>query len=59
MKIYRNFKEAATLKLAGSAEGLHGGALLGVRGSDHITFYSWATAQVQPCTALAEPRLLG
>ena len=48
VKIYRNFKEAATLKLSGSAEGLHGGTLLGVRSADYVTFYSWATAQVGP-----------
>ena len=48
VKLFRNFKEAATLKLSGSAEGLTGGTLLGVRGLEAVTFYSWISGEVGP-----------
>ncbi|KFM23874.1 Coatomer subunit beta'-1 [Auxenochlorella protothecoides] len=46
VKIFRNFKEAQTLRLPYSAEGIHGGSLLGVRTPDAITFYDWAGGAV-------------
>lgn len=46
VKVHRNFKEALTIKLAFSAEGIYGGQLLGVRGQDFIVFYDWATGKV-------------
>ena len=50
VKLFRNFKEAATLKLSGSAEGLTGGTLLGVRGLEAVTFYSWTSGEVSPAS---------
>ena len=41
IKVFKNFKEALTIKLPFAAEGIHGGALLGVRGTDFIAFYDW------------------
>ncbi|KAG5179548.1 coatomer WD associated region-domain-containing protein [Tribonema minus] len=42
VRTYRNFKEAHTLRppLA-AAEGLFGGAALGVRGADAVVFFDW------------------
>mmetsp|Transcript_31249 Transcript_31249/g.69528 ORF Transcript_31249/g.69528 Transcript_31249/m.69528 type:complete len:1001 (-) Transcript_31249:4758-7760(-) len=41
VKLYKNFQEKHTLKLDFSAEGIYGGALVGVRSSDFIVFYDW------------------
>ena len=38
-------QEAGALPLYFTPEGLHGGALLGVRGSDFIAFYDWTSLQ--------------
>ncbi|KAK9807397.1 hypothetical protein WJX73_000390 [Symbiochloris irregularis] len=46
VKVFKNFKETATLRVAFGAEGLHGGALLAVRSNDFICFYDWATTKV-------------
>ena len=46
VKIYRNFKETASLKPGFNVEEIYGGALLGVRGTDFICFYDWLTAKV-------------
>lgn len=43
IKIHKNFKEAAFIPLGYAPEGIHGGAMLGVRGTDHIAFYDWGT----------------
>jgi len=45
VKTFRNFKEHRTLKPAvASAEGICGGALLGVRGPDCVLFFDWDDA---------------
>jgi coatomer subunit beta' len=42
IKTFKNFKEAETFRPLGmQAEGLHGGAMIGVRGSDCIAFHRW------------------
>eukprot|EP01025_Chloroclados_australasicus_P014962 TRINITY_DN17088_c0_g2_i2.p1 TRINITY_DN17088_c0_g2~~TRINITY_DN17088_c0_g2_i2.p1 ORF type:complete len:950 (-),score=124.80 TRINITY_DN17088_c0_g2_i2:478-2916(-) len=46
VKIYKNFQEKSSLKIDFSAQGIHGGWLLGVRGQDFICFYDWATGQI-------------
>lgn len=43
VKIFKNFKERAQLKLDFSAEGLYGGPLLAVRGASSLTFFDWET----------------
>ena len=43
VKIYRQLKEALTLRLPFAADGVHGGALLAARGADCVVFYEWAT----------------
>ena len=45
IKVHKNFKEAFPIKLPFSIEGIHGGALLGVRTSDFIMFLDWATGE--------------
>ena len=46
VKLFRGFKEADTLRLGFSAEGLHGGALLGVRSAGSVVFYDWEAGAV-------------
>lgn len=48
VKIFKNFKERAGLlpKLNYAAEGIFGGALLGVRSSGFLNFYDWETGSV-------------
>lgn len=46
VKIFRNFKETLSFKPGTSAEGLYGGALLGVRSADAVTFHDWETGKV-------------
>ena len=42
IKTFKNFKEAISIRPMGmQAEGLHGGAMIGVRGSDCIAFHRW------------------
>eukprot|EP00775_Hariotina_reticulata_P003983 gene3983-4236_t len=41
VKIHKNFTEKAILKIEYTVEGLHGGALVGVRGADFVCFYDW------------------
>lgn len=36
-------QEAGTIQPYFAPEGIHGGALLGVRGTEHISFYDWAS----------------
>lgn len=35
-------QEAGSIKLLGVPEGIHGGAMIGVRGQGYIAFYDWA-----------------
>ena len=46
IKVHRGFKEALTIRVPFSAEGIFGGALLGVRSADFICFYDWSTGRV-------------
>lgn len=46
IKIYRNFKEALTIRVPFAAEAIHGGRLLGVRTSDFIVFYDWNSGKI-------------
>ncbi len=41
IKIFKNFKEDRSFKTAYSAEGLYGGHMIGVTGSDFVCFYDW------------------
>ncbi|ODV90372.1 hypothetical protein CANCADRAFT_105966 [Tortispora caseinolytica NRRL Y-17796] len=45
VKVFSNFKErpAGHLKLTFAADGIFGGALLGIRGPEWITFFDWDT----------------
>lgn len=38
-------QEAGKVDTYFAPEGIHGGALLGVRAADHISFYDWASLQ--------------
>lgn len=49
VKVFKNFKETAALRPGFAAEGIYGGALLGIRSSDFICFYDWTTTKVRPC----------
>eukprot|EP00172_Hildenbrandia_rubra_P000517 Plantae.Rhodophyta-Hildenbrandia_rubra.ctg12622.p1 GENE.Plantae.Rhodophyta-Hildenbrandia_rubra.ctg12622~~Plantae.Rhodophyta-Hildenbrandia_rubra.ctg12622.p1 ORF type:complete len:944 (-),score=142.09 Plantae.Rhodophyta-Hildenbrandia_rubra.ctg12622:380-3211(-) len=42
----KSFKERTTMRPAFDAEGMFGGTLLAVRGSDFICFYEWNTLQL-------------
>ena len=46
VKIFRNFKETSAFKPPIAAEGLSGGALVGVRSSDTVCFYEWDTGRM-------------
>lgn len=46
VKIFKNFKEAKSVRPSFVAEGIHGGALLSVRSSDFICFYDWAEGNI-------------
>ena len=41
VKIAKNFSDKTTLKTDFNVEGVHGGALVGVRSNDFIVFYDW------------------
>lgn len=47
VKVFKNFKEMAAIKLPFAAEGIHGGPMLAVRGKDFVCFYDWATCHVR------------
>lgn len=44
VKVFKNFKETASFRPNVSAEGMFGGPLLCVRGSDSVSFYDWDTS---------------
>mmetsp|Transcript_3649 Transcript_3649/g.13088 ORF Transcript_3649/g.13088 Transcript_3649/m.13088 type:complete len:934 (+) Transcript_3649:263-3064(+) len=46
IKVFRNFQEKGQIRPNFNAEGLHGGALLGVRSQDFVCFYDWAECRV-------------
>lgn len=46
VKIFKNFKERAQVKLDFSAEGLFGGSLLAVRGSSTLSFFDWESTEL-------------
>eukprot|EP00798_Chlamydomonas_sp_ICE-L_P021129 gene21129-28016_t len=41
VKLFKSFQEKSTLSIDYSAEGVYGGALIGVKGQDFIVFYDW------------------
>ncbi|KND01211.1 uncharacterized protein SPPG_04301 [Spizellomyces punctatus DAOM BR117] len=45
VKVFKNFKEKTdvVIRPTYSAEGIYGGALLGIRGSNFLNFYDWET----------------
>jgi coatomer subunit beta' len=48
--VYKNFKErtGSPMKAAGSwaIDGLHGGTLLGARGSGFVVFWDWESGEI-------------
>ena len=58
VKIFKNFKEAATLRLGYIIDAIHGGTLLGIAGADFIIFYDWETQAVSFWTACMTCRLM-
>jgi hypothetical protein len=46
VKVFKNFTEKLTLSIDYGMEGLHGGALVGVRGTDFVVFYDWADGRL-------------
>jgi coatomer subunit beta' len=46
VRLFKNFKEKGLLKLDTSAEGIYGGALLGVRSAGTLAFYDWETQEL-------------
>lgn len=55
MKLFKNFKEVSSIKTSYAAEALSGGTLLGVRGSDFVCFYDWASGKVGTHSCLSQP----
>ena len=59
VKLYKNFKEVTSIKTNYAAEALSGGTLLGVRGSDFVCFYDWASGKVRPSSLTSfQPAIL-
>ena len=46
VRTFRNFAEHKSFRPPFAAEGIFGGALLGVRSTDSVTFYDWETLRV-------------
>ncbi|EKM60052.1 uncharacterized protein PHACADRAFT_206262 [Phanerochaete carnosa HHB-10118-sp] len=50
VRVYKNFRERTTAPMKGAGswalEGVHGGALLGARGSGFVVFWDWETGNV-------------
>jgi coatomer subunit beta' len=46
IKLFKAFKEKTTLKTTFSAEGVFGGAVLGVRSGTFLCLYDWATGSM-------------
>jgi coatomer subunit beta' len=46
VKVFKNFKETHAFKPGVQAEGIYGGALLGVRSVDTVVFYDWDSDKV-------------
>ena len=46
VKTFKDFKETAAFKPGIPAEGIYGGALIGVRSADTVVFYDWDTSKV-------------
>merc|ERR1712137_1424475 len=44
--VFKNFKETHSFRPDGSAEGIFGGRLLGVRSNSALTFYDWANCSI-------------
>lgn len=43
VKLFKNFKERHSMKMAFAADGIFGGALLALKGSNFVCFYDWET----------------
>ncbi|EKG04923.1 beta prime cop protein, putative [Trypanosoma cruzi] len=58
LKIYKNFRERATISLSESAERLFSGPLLGVCTASSITFYDWTSLnlirQIDECPKMVQ-----
>ena len=63
IKLFKNFRETSSIRTPFTIEGIHGGALLAVRGQDFVAFYDWGTAEVRGlkpgCTPTLPPPVLG
>jgi coatomer subunit beta' len=46
VKIFKNFKEKRTFKPVFGAEGIYGGALLGIRAANSLSFYDWDSSEL-------------
>uniref|UniRef100_A0A061QYC6 Coatomer subunit beta' n=1 Tax=Tetraselmis sp. GSL018 TaxID=582737 RepID=A0A061QYC6_9CHLO len=46
VKIFKNFKEAKSIRPSFGAEQIYGGSLLAVRSADFICFYDWAEGSI-------------
>ena len=46
MKFFKNFKEKKSMKPNYSAEGIYGGACLGVRSGSFLCFYDWESTNL-------------
>ncbi|MEW5305809.1 MAG: hypothetical protein WDW36_008326 [Sanguina aurantia] len=54
VKLYKNFAEKNTVKLDFTAEGIHGGALVGVRSAEYIVFFDWDGSIVRRIDVVAK-----
>ncbi|MEW5308232.1 MAG: hypothetical protein WDW38_000207 [Sanguina aurantia] len=54
VKLYKNFAERSTVKLDFTAEGIHGGALVGVRSAEYIVFFDWDGSIVRRIDVVAK-----
>jgi coatomer subunit beta' len=46
VKVFKDFKESQSFRPAFAAEGIFGGALLGIRSGDFVDFYNWDTCAI-------------
>jgi coatomer subunit beta' len=46
IKVFKNFKESKSFRPNFAAEGIFGGALLGVRSADFVDFYDWDECRI-------------
>lgn len=46
IKLFKNFKEKKSFKPEFGADGIYGGALLGVRAAGNLSFYDWESQEL-------------